>query len=121
MMGACNITGFLPECCKLHMRSGTQASKTSEGASGTVDQEEFALWIEHFIVPVVGRIKFKEPHSIVVLDNASVHFPPRVIRDIGDRSAKVGDTRAVVRVQRATTKRCFGVMGRRSPDDGDGW
>ena len=80
MMGACNITGFLPECCKLHMRSGTQALKTLEGASGTVDQEKFALLIEHFIVPVVGRIEFKEPHSIVVLDNASVHFPPCVIK-----------------------------------------
>ena len=79
MMGTCDVTGFLAQCCKLHYRSGSEASKTSEGASGTVDQKEFAEWIEDFIVPVVGRIEFNEPQSIVLLDNASVHFSPRLV------------------------------------------
>ena len=54
-----------------------------------MDQEEFADWIEDYIVPVIGKIEFNEPNSIVVLDNASVHYSPRVVQLIEEAGGYV--------------------------------
>ena len=50
LLAAANVNGFIPESCYLKYRNGSEASKTSEGASGTVDQENFADWVEFFYV-----------------------------------------------------------------------
>ena len=80
LLSAANITGLIPESCFLKYRNGSEASKTGEGASGTVDQDSFADWVEFFLCPQLGEVRFNAPNSIVILDNASVHFSPRVVQ-----------------------------------------
>ena len=78
MMGAADINGFILQACKIMPRSGAEASRPGTGAYGIIIQKEFATWVEFYLCPIIGNFQRNEPRSIIITDNASVHFSPRV-------------------------------------------
>ena len=49
MMGAADINGFILQACKIKIRYGSEVPRTKTGASGMVDQKEFADWVEFYL------------------------------------------------------------------------
>lgn len=76
MIGACDINGFVTEACELVRRK--RNSNDGDDESGTVDAERFVQYVEHVLVPTLGRYHFNEDRSVVVMDNASIHTDMRV-------------------------------------------
>ena len=83
MIVAADISGFIPETCLNYYRD----EKGREGASGTVGKEDFESWIEHYLVPILGRYDKNENRSVAVMDNASTHMGDRVRDLIEDAGA----------------------------------
>ena len=51
LIAAVDINGFVQEACYNYYRN----EGLREGASGTVGREDFELWVEHSLVPVLGQ------------------------------------------------------------------
>ena len=71
MLAACNINGFIRDACKTVERE--------RDGGGTVDTEVFTHWLNDSLVPLLGNNLCGEPHSIVVLDNASIHHSDEIV------------------------------------------
>ena len=74
MIAAMDITGFIDSTIDLILRDEVG----EDGASGTVDSEQFEGWVENHLCPVLGLFANNEPRSIVIMDNARVHMSDRV-------------------------------------------
>ena len=79
MIAACDVNGFIKEACDVVLRKKGKNDK--DPTRGTVDGDRFALWVEECLVPILGNYQRREPRSIVILDNASIHHSDR-IRDL---------------------------------------
>ena len=79
LIGACNWDGFLIEACKIVERE--RGVNDVDPNRGTVDTTRFEEYVEHYLVPSLGRSDMREPNSIVVMDNASIHSSDK-IRDL---------------------------------------
>ena len=61
-----------------------------DAGRGTVTGEEwFEMYIENFVVPVLGKYCFGEPRSVVFMDNASVHNGETVRELIQEAGARI--------------------------------
>ena len=78
MIAAFNIDGFVECTSNLYLRTNTDSS--NEGAAGTVDGDMFIEWVRNFLCPVLGRYRYSEKNSIVIMDNASTHMDEEVKR-----------------------------------------
>ena len=87
MIAAADINGFINSACDLIMQESGR--NDTDPYRGTVDRNRFELWVEHCLVPVLGNYQRREPRSIVVLDNASVHHSERVVEMIREKGAFV--------------------------------
>jgi transposase len=76
LIGAADMRGFIPEMCELVRRKRYVDDPDPE--AGTVDTERFLQWVEHRLCPHLGNFFMGEPRSIVVMDNASTHWSPRI-------------------------------------------
>ena len=81
MLAACDMDGFIKETCEIVEREGI--------AGGTVDTGVFTHWLNDNVIPVLGRYNLHEPHSIVVLDNASIHHTDEIVELIENAGAMV--------------------------------
>ena len=70
MIAACDIDGFIYESCEIIFQAGTNDTDPSHG---TIDAERFRIWVKEKLVPTLGKYHLSKPHSIVVMDNATVH------------------------------------------------
>ena len=70
LIAACNINGFIPKAC---WPVPTIESTSLTGASGTITSDIFYRYFKDFVIPVLGSYKDREPNSIVIMDNASIH------------------------------------------------
>ena len=77
LIASCDIDGFISEACVNHYRN----EGSTEGAAGNIGREAFESWVEHSLVPILGRYDMDEERSIVVMDNASTHMGHRT-RDL---------------------------------------
>ena len=112
LIAACNIKGFIPSACYLKSRKKEKETATRGGASGTIDQIEFEKYFRRFIFPLLGSYEKNEPHSIVILDNASIHFSPAIKK----RLKKKGHIYYICLRTRLTSiqsKKCFTSISRR--------
>jgi len=83
MLGAADIDGFIVEACETVPR---KRGSNPDPSAGTVDSERFTDWVRYKLAPTLGNFVRGEPRSIVIMDNAPIHFNPEVeelIRDAG--------------------------------------
>eukprot|EP00299_Pterocystis_sp_00344_P019531 c9680_g1_i2.p2 GENE.c9680_g1_i2~~c9680_g1_i2.p2 ORF type:complete len:213 (+),score=47.75 c9680_g1_i2:581-1219(+) len=64
LIGVCNAGGFMEEACEI-IEINSQLSN--------VDGERFLQWTTSKLIPVLGSYLHREPNSIVIMDNASIH------------------------------------------------
>lgn len=76
LIGACDYDGFVQEACLVVERESGINDPNPE--RGTVDTQRFEDYIEHYLVPTLGKFTLQESRSIVVMDNASIHGSPRI-------------------------------------------
>jgi transposase len=76
IIGACNWDGFITEAC--HIVERDTDSDDNNPDRGTVNTMKFEHYIEHYLVPVLGRYELSESNSIVVMDNATIHNSNRI-------------------------------------------
>lgn len=87
LLSACDVNGFIIEACELVEREYSP-NDTSE-MRGTIDKDRFMIWVEEYLVPVLGCYEKAEPRSVVILDNASIHHDDRVVEMIEAAGARV--------------------------------
>ncbi len=85
LIAACNWDGFVPSACQIVERE--QGKNDDNPDRGTVDTARFEKYIEEYLVPVLGNYALDEPHSIVVMDNASIHNSENIRQLIEDAGA----------------------------------
>ena len=74
LIAAMDIDGFIPSTLEIVRRD----ELSDEGAAGTIDSTHFESWVEHFLLPKLGRFEYGEKRSIVIMDNASTHMRSKV-------------------------------------------
>jgi DDE superfamily endonuclease len=79
MIAACDWNGFILETCQVIERD----------RDGTVNTEVFTTWLFDNLVPLLGDYSLREPRSIVVLDNASIHHTDEIVELIESSGAIV--------------------------------
>lgn len=56
---------------------------------GTTDGDEFYTFVQTHLLPHLKPFNFINPHSVVILDNCTVHHVPEVVKSIEDVGALV--------------------------------
>jgi transposase len=51
--------------------------------------ERFEEYVEHKLVPVLGKLYMNEQRSIVVMDNSLIHISKKVVEMIHDAGAQI--------------------------------
>ena len=76
LLGACNWEGFVKSAC--HLVEREHGSDDTDPTRGTVDAERFEQYLQQHVAPILGNAALREPNSIVIMDNASIHDSTRV-------------------------------------------
>jgi len=73
LIGAADCFGFVIPACDyvMHMTKEKEEQKP-------VDTERFVEYIRNKLVPVLGNYSRREPRSVVIMDNCSIHLDSRV-------------------------------------------
>jgi hypothetical protein len=71
LLAAADIDGFITSACEVIPNE--RGNNNNDLTCGTIDQERFELWVEHFLCPVLGNYDEREPRLVIVLDNASIY------------------------------------------------
>lgn len=81
LIAACDVNGFIKETCDIVRRGRSHDEEEMDPTIGTVDQDRFELWVQEKLLDanVLGSYARREAHSIVVLDNASIHHSQKII------------------------------------------
>jgi transposase len=82
LIGAANMDGFMLKGCDIVHR---RKNKNGPRHQGSVDSERFFQYVKECLKPQLGRYKYNEPNSVVVMDNASIHKDPRIVQLIEER------------------------------------
>lgn len=56
---------------------------------GNINRTRFEQWVEDKLVPVLGDYSLRQPRSLVVMDNATIHHSDRIVNLIEDTGARV--------------------------------
>lgn len=79
-VGAANILGFVKEACDVVKRDNSEDR-------GTMCTEKFEKYIREKVVPILGRYRYGEPNSIVIMDNVIIHLSDKVEKMINAAGA----------------------------------
>jgi hypothetical protein len=77
-MGVPDVNGFLQYAC-VCFRRDELFDDPQVSASGTAIKQVLIDWITLKILPLLGTFEKGEPHSIVILDNASIHMDEEIV------------------------------------------
>jgi transposase len=65
------------------------SSNDANPIRGTIERDRFKLWVEVYLIPVLGNYEAGESRSLVVLDNTSIHHDDDIIMLIAYVGARV--------------------------------
>ena len=82
LIGAADCFGFVQSACDTVMHAYFEKDQMPP-----VDSDRFFQYVTDYLVPNLGNFDNKEPHSVVVMDNCSIHIDPRVDKAIRDAGA----------------------------------
>jgi transposase len=82
IIGAADFFGFVIHACDVVMHRYREKEEHKP-----VDADRFCTYIEQYLCPVLGNYERGEPHSVVIMDNCSIHLDPRVKALIEGRGA----------------------------------
>jgi hypothetical protein len=88
MMGVADVNGFVQSAC-VCFRRDELFDDPQGGGSGTVNKQVFIDWLTLKILPLLGNFEKGEPHSIVILDNASIHMAEEIVSLIQRKGAYI--------------------------------
>jgi hypothetical protein len=88
MMGVADVNGFVQSAC-VCFRRDELFDDPQGGTSGTVNTQEFIDWLTLKILPLLGNFEKGEPHSIIILDNASIHMAEEIVSLIQSKRAYI--------------------------------
>jgi len=83
LIGVCDINGFIPQACQVVKTSGTGEDV------GNINLARFEQWVEAKLVPILGDYSIREPRSLVVFDNATIHHSDRIVNLIEETGARI--------------------------------
>ena len=72
-IGVADCFGFVIPACDIIMHKYREKEEYAP-----IDTERFLSFVETFLCPVLGNYERGEPHSVVIMDNCSIHTDPRV-------------------------------------------
>ena len=84
---AANIDGFIPEVCEVIYREDGDNDPIE--TRGTVDRKRFTQWVDQKLCPKLGKYHLRQPNSIVILDNATIHHSEEIVKMIQATGAKI--------------------------------
>lgn len=73
LIGAADLFGFVLSACDTVLHNYKEKEEQKP-----VDADRFVEYVEKKLVPVLGNYDRQEPHSVVIMDNCSIHLDPRV-------------------------------------------
>ena len=84
LIACADCFGFVPELCEtfVHRRDGKEVLKP-------LDKEAFTDYFARVVAPRLGNFLRNEKHSILVMDNCSVHMDPEIARLVREAGAKI--------------------------------
>jgi len=86
MIEAADINAFVPQACELVFKS---KGYDSHSVCGNIDGARFRDYVTHCLCPMLGNYWKGEPHSIVIIDNATIHMHEEVEELINSKGAIV--------------------------------
>ena len=84
MLGAADCHGFIVHACDVVLHKCAEKEECPP-----VDAERFVQWFKTKVAPILGRHDRREDHSVLVLDNCSIHLDPRVLEMVEKAGAKI--------------------------------
>lgn len=82
LIGAADCFGFVVPACQVVLHKYKEKDEHKP-----VDTERFLLYVKDDLCPSLGNFYRQEPHSVVIMDNCSIHLDPRVKTLIEARGA----------------------------------
>ena len=87
MISAADINGFVLEsCCVVQREKGP---KDKDLARGTIGKERFKLWLKENLIPILSFYALKQPRSLVLIDDATIHHDDEIVQMIRDAGAEI--------------------------------
>eukprot|EP00605_Chrysophyceae_sp_TOSAG23-4_P000110 GSChrysophyteH1.ASY1.ANO1.120.1 assembled CDS len=82
--GAADCHGFVGHCCDFQLHSVDQKE-----TGKPVDAERYVQYFREKVYPYIGNFDLQEKHSIIVMDNCTVHMDPAIEQMIRERGGKI--------------------------------
>ena len=82
MIGAADCYGFVPYMCETIMHE-----VNGKLESDPVNRERFVQYFKEFIYPFLGNAANRERHSVVIMDNCTIHNDPEIAAMISEKGA----------------------------------
>ena len=87
MIAAADINGFITETRCVVMREKGIIDR--DPTRGTIGKQRFKLWLKEDLIPTLGFYALKEPRSLVLIDNATIHHDDAIVQMIRDAGAEI--------------------------------
>jgi transposase len=82
MIGAADCYGFVPHMCETIMHE-----VHGKIESDPVDGVRFVQYFREYIYPLLGNAANRERHSVVIMDNCTIHNMPEILAMIREKGA----------------------------------
>ena len=82
MIGAADCYGFVPHMCETIMHE-----VNGKVESDPVDGLRFVQYFREYIYPLIGNAANRERHSVVIMDNCTIHNMPDIFAMIREKGA----------------------------------
>ena len=87
MIAAADINGFILEACSVIRREN--GVNDGDLTRGTVGRERFKTWLRENLLPCLGNYALREPRSLVLIDNATIHHDDEIVALIRSTGAEI--------------------------------